>query len=135
MVQADGYPIHRRRNNGDTYIGQNGFVYDNRWVVPYNPYLTWRYQAHINVEVCASVQAIKYIHKYIYKGSDRTTIHLQESENADEVQYHLQGRYIGPCEAAWRLFEFRAHEEFPPVYHLPVHLPGEQPVFFAEGLS
>jgi len=87
------------------------------------------------VEVCASVQAIKYIHKYIYKGSDRTTIRLQESENADEVQHHLQGRYIGPCEAVWRLFEFRVHEEFPPVYHLPVHLPGEQPVFFAEGLS
>jgi len=30
MVQADGYPIYRRRNNGDTYVGQNGFVYDNR---------------------------------------------------------------------------------------------------------
>ncbi|KAI9829392.1 MAG: hypothetical protein M1826_005712 [Phylliscum demangeonii] len=31
-----------------------------------------RYQAHINVEICASVQAIKYIHKYIYKEFDRT---------------------------------------------------------------
>ena len=85
VVQEDGYPVCRRRNNGTTYIGKNGFVFDNRWVVPYNPYLSWRYQAHINVEVCASVQAIKYMHKYIYKGSDRTTIQLQVAENADEV--------------------------------------------------
>ena len=135
VLQEDGYPLYRRRNTGDTYIGRNGFAYDNRWVVPYNPYLSWRYQAHINVEVCASVQAIKYIHKYIYKGSDRTTIQLQETANADEVQRHLQGRYIGPCEAIWRLFEYRMHEEFPAVYQLPVHLPGEQPVYFAEGLT
>jgi len=87
------------------------------------------------VEVHASIQAIKYIHKYIYKGSDCATLLLQETTNADEVQQHLQGRYIGPCEAVWTLLEYRVHEEFPPVYHLPVHLYGEQPVFFAEGLT
>jgi len=41
LVQEDGYPMYRRRNNGHTYVGQNGFTYDNPWVVPYNPYLTW----------------------------------------------------------------------------------------------
>ena len=49
---------------------------DNTWVVPYNPYLSGKYKAHINVEVCGSVQAIKYINKYIYKGPDRTTVEL-----------------------------------------------------------
>ena len=49
---------------------------DNRWIVPYNPYLSRKYRAHINVEVCASVRAVKYIHKYIYKGNDRTTVEL-----------------------------------------------------------
>jgi len=99
IVQEGGYPLYRRRSNGVTYKGKNGFVYDNRWVVPHNLYLSWRYQAHINVEVYTSVQGIKYIHKYIYKGSDRTTLQLQETDNADEVKRHLQGRYIGPCEA------------------------------------
>jgi len=87
------------------------------------------------VEVCTSVQAIKYIHKYIYKGSNRTTLQLPETDNADEVKRHLQGQYIGPCEAIWRLFEFCKDEEFPAVYHLPIHLPGQQPAYFGEDLS
>ncbi len=45
-----------------------GFVFDNRWVVPYNPYLTMQYQCHINVEVCSSITAVKYLYKYVYKG-------------------------------------------------------------------
>ena len=42
---------------------------DNRSVVPYNPYLT---RAHINVEECSSLKVVKYLYKYIFKGSDRT---------------------------------------------------------------
>jgi hypothetical protein len=80
-------------------------------------------------KVCASVQAIKYIHKYIYKGMDHSTVQLQ-SEN-DEISRHLQGRYIGPTEAIWCLMEFPTHEEYPPVMHLAIHLPGDQPVYFA----
>lgn len=71
---------------------------------------------------------MKYIHKYIYKGSDRATFRL--TSDGDEVSQYLQGRYIGPPEALWRLFEFPVHEEFPPVIQLAVHLPGEQPVYF-----
>lgn len=75
-VQENGYPLYRRRNNSSTYEiphpqdRNQKFTIDNRWIVPYNPYLTRHFKAHINVEVCSSVQAIKYIHKYIYKSSD-----------------------------------------------------------------
>ena len=48
--------------------------YDNRWVVPYNAYLLLRYNAHINVEYCASVKAVKYLYKYIFKGHDRAVV-------------------------------------------------------------
>ena len=136
-VQEDGYPIYRRRNDGrEISIPRRGadtsdsIALDNRWIVPYNPYLSWRYKAHINVEVCASIQSIKYIHKYIYKGSDRTTAQL--GSEGDEVQRHLHGRYVGPTEAVWRLFEFGMHEEYPAVMHLAIHLPGEQPVYFTD---
>lgn len=32
-----------------------------RWIIPYPPYLSLRYAAHINVEICSSIDAIKYI--------------------------------------------------------------------------
>jgi hypothetical protein len=35
----NGYPQYARPNNGRT-VEKNGFIYDNRRVVPYNPYLS-----------------------------------------------------------------------------------------------
>ena len=49
---------------------KKGVPLDNRDVVPYNPYLLCKYDCHINVEIATSVHAIKYINKYIHKGSD-----------------------------------------------------------------
>jgi hypothetical protein len=109
------------------------FHITNEWVVPYNPYLSKKYKAHINVECCGSVQAVKYINKYIYKGQDRTTLRISDTKN--EVEKYLQGRYIGPSEAIWRLFEFKIHEEDPTVITLPVHLPNHQPVCFNPNAS
>ena len=57
---------------------------DNRWIIPYSPYLTAKYCAHINVEICASVKSVKYIHKYIYKGSDRTTLRLTDGDKVSQ---------------------------------------------------
>ena len=47
-IQSDGYPLYRRRDNGIQHVhynAQGGIVrtFDNRSVVPYNPYLTRRY--------------------------------------------------------------------------------------------
>jgi len=135
VLQENGYAHYRRRNNGQTFgisirnsIPEATFTIDHRWVVPHNPYLSWKYKAHINIKICASVQAIKYIHKYIYKGSDQTTVQVDALQ--DEIKQYLQGRYIGPTEAIWRLFEYGMHEEWPPVTHLALHLPGEQTVYF-----
>jgi hypothetical protein len=61
-------------------------TYTNRDVIPYNPFLSAKYDCHINVEVCISVKAIKYIHKYIYKGHDRTTL---EFSGDDEIKQYL----------------------------------------------
>ena len=76
------------------------------------------------------MQAIKYIHNYIYKGSDRATI--QVNLEKDKVAQYLQERYIGPTEAMWRIFEFSTNEKSPSVKQLPIHLSGEQPVYFRE---
>jgi len=138
IINEDGYPTHRRRETGQSYtveVRRDGAditaVIDNRRVVPYSPSLSLCYKAHINVEVCGSVKAVKYIHKYINKGGDRATVIL-DSEH-DEIQRYLHGRYIGPTEAVWRLFEFSNHGEEPPVMHLALHLPNEQSIYYAAG--
>lgn len=47
---------------------------DNRCVVPYHPYLALKYNTYINVEASTSLQAIKYIYKYIFQGFDYVNI-------------------------------------------------------------
>ena len=136
-VQENGYPLYQRCNDLSTAFtkrinGQN-VVIDNRWVVPYNPYLIWRYQAHINVEVCASIEVVKYMNKYIYKGPDRTCLQVQS--NNDEINHHLQGHYIGSTEAAWRIFSFQMHQEYSSVESLSVHLLSNQSVYFAADMT
>ena len=38
-----------------------------------NPYL----RCHINLDVCSTVTAVKYLYKYVYKGSDTAEISPQ----------------------------------------------------------
>jgi hypothetical protein len=69
LANNEGYPEYRRRDDGRTMtVGEHEI--DNRWIVPYNPYLLLKYNCHINVEVCASVKSFKYLYKYIFKGHD-----------------------------------------------------------------
>ena len=139
------YPVYRRRHNGRHFVSRSGFDFDNRWVVPYNPFLTLKYNCHINVEVCSSVAAVKYLYKYVYKGHDRAMIEVRERAGApptllllprvrhssrrarDEVKAYLDGRYVSASSAIHRLFSFGLHEEHPNVVRLQVHLPISRP--------
>ena len=131
IENEDGYPIYRHRNNGRT-VEVRGIQLDNRWVVPYNPYLTTKYDCHINVEICSSIAVIKYLFKYVYKGHDRATIEIgrnnmqeQEQERAnDEIRLYLDARYISASEASWRIFHYQLHDEKPDIIQLYIHLPG-----------
>ncbi|GBN60772.1 hypothetical protein AVEN_60071-1 [Araneus ventricosus] len=44
------YPLYHRCPSDTTFV--RGREMDNRFVVPYSPYLPLKYNAHINVEVC-----------------------------------------------------------------------------------
>ena len=109
---------------------------DNRWVVPYNPYLLLKFEAHINVEIVVSINGVKYVYKYTTKGPDRITVQVsngvQENEPIDEVQQFIDCRYISCSEAIWRIQGFPLIHRWPPVKKLPIHLPGEQSVFYGE---
>lgn len=71
--------------------------------------------------------SVKYIHKYIFKGHDRTVF---EVEGHDEIRDHIDGRFLSASEAAWRIFHFSMHGESPNVVRLAVHLPGQHLVHF-----
>ncbi len=75
MMDVHEYPIYRCRDTGHTLL-VHGIELDNRWVVPHNVYLSTKYNAHINVEVCNNIRAVKYLFKYVYKGHDRVTIEI-----------------------------------------------------------
>ena len=92
-------------------------------VVPYSPLLLKKYAAHINVEVVANIRLVKYIFKYTFKGHDRA--HVELGQPHDELQAHIDARYLGAAEAAWRLFGFPIHGCSHAVERLAVHLPGQ----------
>lgn len=130
-------------------VCRNGYRFDNKDVVPYNPHLLYKYDCHINVEVCNSVKAVKYLFKYVYKGHDRAEVAVVPANagststtaaagaaprpvQIDEIKQYVDGRYVSASEAFWRIYGFRMHGQFPSVERLPVHLDKQQIVYFAE---
>ena len=99
----DGYPVYRRSDNGRTFQrSPGGFVYDNRWVVPYNPFLAKRFDAHINVK-CPQESTVWYLLEYVYKGPDRNAVELDGPVN--EIKRFEDARYLNPAEVCGSLLE------------------------------
>ncbi|XP_071689066.1 uncharacterized protein [Rutidosis leptorrhynchoides] len=126
FFDVDGRAHYRRRNTG-VYTTRSGVHLDNSYVVPYNRLLCMTFQAHINVECCGSTTLIKYLFKYISKGTDRITARIskpvgsnnrvrpQVSQPVDEVQNFIDARFICSHETCWRIFNFPIHHREPAV--------------------
>ncbi|GBN10084.1 hypothetical protein AVEN_174520-1 [Araneus ventricosus] len=130
---VNGYPIYRRRATEPVQVGK--YSIDNRWVVPYNLWLLKKFNAHINVEVCASVKSVKYLYKYVYKGHDAASVKIQKEGalDHDEILSFVEGRYVSTPEAMWRLNEFNLSHKSHTVVRLAVHLPQQQPIVYQDG--
>ncbi|MCH79884.1 ATP-dependent DNA helicase PIF1 [Trifolium medium] len=140
-IDDDGYPCYKRRDTG-VVVQKSGVNLDNGNVVPYNPFLLMRYQAHINVEACNKSNAIKYLFKYVNKGHDRSNVVIsngktvaKDVDSLDEIKRFYDCRYISPSEAVWRLFKFDIHQKFPAVIRLCIHLENEQNIKFDDNSS
>lgn len=154
-----GFTIYKRRDN-DRYVLKNGVKIDNQWVVPYNMELLKKYQAHINVEWCNKSNMIKYLFKYVTKGTDRSKAYyevnsklpsqLSENNSApqndtskktpnsnstprNEIQEYIDARFLSTCESLWHAFEFDIHYRVPSVERLTVHLPYQNFVRYKKG--
>ncbi|XP_054091759.1 uncharacterized protein LOC128923523 [Zeugodacus cucurbitae] len=132
----DGYPQYRRRSTEDNgkstviKIKNQDVEIDNRCIVPYSPMLSKMFNAHINVEYCNSVKLIKYICKYVNKGSYMAVFGVAPENNHDEILQYQMGRYISTNEAVWRILLFPIHDRHPVVVHLAVHLENGQRVYY-----
>jgi len=162
IPNCNGYPLYRRRNTTTVQIGiylifsfftkkipyspsfliKGNHQVDNSWVVPYNPYLTLKYNCHINVEVASSIKCVKYLFKYIYKGYDcadvKITTYSADADTNSILQYNeidrfVNTRYISAPEAVHRLFEFRMQGKSHTVIILAIHLPLENHISFVPG--
>ena len=139
--QNNSYPQYRRRAPNDggrtATIQRGGITYevDNSWVVPYNPWLSLRFNCHINVENAASAIACKYLYKYVTKGNDRAMVRTEVEgfEVRDEIAEYEDLRSVGSSEAVWHLMAYPIARKYPAVQALRVHLEGEQQVNFDEG--
>ncbi|XP_022042431.1 uncharacterized protein LOC110945101 [Helianthus annuus] len=139
----NGYARYKRRQSTHS-VQKNGISLDNGYVVPYNRSLLLHFHAHINVEYCGWSMLIKYLFKYISKGTDRVKYTIKKTStppgnstgNAaieiDEIKDFVDSRFICPHESAWRIFNFMIHERNPSVQMLSVHLENRQNVTFKD---
>lgn len=87
----------------------------------------------MNVEICSDIKVVKYLYKYICKGHDKIAFYMHENDKqieVDEIKEYQSARWVSPLEATWRLFGFPISEMTPSVYHLQLHLEGQQYVSF-----
>jgi hypothetical protein len=139
VVDQDGYPVYRRRDNGYT-MEKNGISMDNRHVVPHNPKLLLKYHAHINMEWCNQSNSIKYLFKYINKGSDRISSVIVPNDDStssqpppvDEIKQYIDCRYVAPSESAWRIFSYSIHGRKPAIERMFFHDKGQNSVYYRD---
>ena len=136
VVPERGYPLYQRTAPEDGGFtteprrqrGADAHRLDSRWVVPYNPFLLRALKAHVNVEVIShSTACIKYVVKYVNKGTDQATYAVVWTDDGDldEVTTYQHTRYLGSMEATWRILDLPLHEHHPTVDRLDLHLSDE----------
>nr|GEU30621.1 DNA helicase [Tanacetum cinerariifolium] len=141
--------VHYKRRNTDVITTRQNIKLDNSYVVPYNKKLMMTFYAHINVEYCEWSMLIKYLFKYISKGTNRVVarisrngINVSEPEAStttyrphvvvDKIKNYLDARYISPHEACRRIFKFDIQYRELAIQILSVQLMNMKRVIFRE---
>ena len=101
--------------------------------------MTQKYNCHINNEHLYSIESVKYIYKYIRKGTDQATVKLSTTDDNDDKTAQIENdeilqyqnlRYVGPVEACSRIFEYSIYHRHPAVMKLDLHLENQHQVLF-----
>ncbi|GJZ68567.1 hypothetical protein Tco_0631807 [Tanacetum coccineum] len=97
----DNDHVHYQKRDTSITTTRNQFKLDNSYVIPYNRDLLLAFRAHINIEYCGWSMLIKYLFKYLSKGTDRifawvsrpigesSTKAAPSREMVDEIQNYI----------------------------------------------
>ena len=136
FTEKGGTLFRRRDDNRYAQLpaSVNCYKASNMWLVPYNPFILIKFNGHINMEMVKSMfKNIKYLYKYIYKGSDVILMKLKMAETEDEVDTYECLKYVNATRAFYNIYSFPIQERFPSVMTLPVHEENKQRVCFMQG--
>jgi len=67
-------------------------------MVPYYPRFLFLFDCYINIEISTGLRTVKYLSKYIYKGSNRTTMEISDRVQ-NEIKTHLDSWFTSPTKA------------------------------------
>ncbi|GKB90568.1 hypothetical protein Tco_0962840, partial [Tanacetum coccineum] len=133
---------HYRRRDTGVHVMKGESKLDNCDVVPYNRAMCLAFEVHIHVEYYGWSMLIMYLFKYISKGpdcilakisnSDESTTATGNRPHIDQIQNYVDGRFICPYEACWRIFDILIHSREPAVQILNVHVENMQRVNFCK---
>ena len=133
------FEVRTKKSNA---LGIHKMGIDNSWIVPYSPDLLRKLRTHMNVELCISiVGSIKYLFKYVRKGSDQQQLRPTDGQNESigKGVPPLMKHGTTKMRDMFRLLKRHGGFFFPMVGHetsverLEVHLKGHHTVFCKEG--
>ena len=133
-----GRAEYRRLNNGNkaSIKQKNGerrtveTKIDDQWIVPYNPFLSTKFDCHICCDLVTAKAVIAYLYKYCFKGSDIAKGKIVFK--GDEIEAYKSIRYISSPEAMRRIFGYAMQYRTPIIIWLFVHLQGDHIVVHEE---
>jgi len=74
-MDKEGYPLYFHPDDHRSFkVGHHDL--DNRWIVPYNPFMSVTFNCHINIKCGVTFSSLKYVNKYICKGQHWTTLEV-----------------------------------------------------------
>ncbi len=95
-----GYLIYRRRCTGDT-VTKNETILDNRSIVPHNVNLVVKHDCHCNVEKTNKDNCMKYLCKYMHKGTDRSTVVVETFGSGSSATHVQIGSEVDEIKKIW----------------------------------
>ncbi|KMZ64076.1 hypothetical protein ZOSMA_3866G00010, partial [Zostera marina] len=132
---------------GGFFATKNNHHFDDRYVVPYNPYLLHFWDGHANVEFVYSPGTPGYAIKYVLKGGSKVFVEILDKGitqnpyitevggriDVDEAKYQFSLSYVSVEEAITNLMSFGPFFLSHKIKFISAHLPKDITITAANG--